>query len=214
LIPGVLLSTLSLVAAQQSTTSQEEQVKEAPGLPPRATPADYQFHAQAGTVTIAAEFTGHAVPSPQGPLSSEEHVVVEVALFGPPEARLRISAEDFSLRVNGKKNPLPSQPYGLVVKSVKDPEWEPPASASSKSKASIGGGGDQGDSKPAPVKIPIEVQRAMQQRVRKAALPEGDRALPQAGLIFFQYRGKAENIRSLELIYSGPAGQATVALQP
>lgn len=213
LIPGALLAALSPLAAQPSPAAQEEQAKEAPGLPPRATPADYQFHGQAGTVTIAAEFTGHAVPTEEGsPLSSEEYVVVEVALFGPPQARTRISATDFSLRVNGKKNLLPAQPYGLVVKSVKDPAWEPPASASSKSKTSIGGGGEQGESKPEPVKIPIEVQRAMQQRIQKATLPEGDRALPQAGLIYFQYRGKTQSLRSLELMYSGPAGQATISL--
>ena len=54
----------------------------------------------------------------------------------------------------------------------------------------------------------------MAQRVQKAALPEGDRSLPQAGLIFFEYRGKTQNIRSIELTYSGPDGKATLTLQP
>jgi hypothetical protein len=43
---------------------------------------------------------------------------------------------------------------------------------------------------------------------------EGDRALPQAGLLFFEYRGKTQGIRSLELIYNGSAGNASLALQP
>ena len=43
---------------------------------------------------------------------------------------------------------------------------------------------------------------------------EGERTLPQAGLIFFQYRGKTQSIHSIELIYAGPAGKATLALQP
>ena len=64
------------------------------------------------------------------------------------------------------------------------------------------------------MKIPIEVLRAMAQRVQKAALPEGDRTLPQAGLIFFQYRGKTQSIQSVELIYTGPAGTATLKLHP
>jgi len=188
-------------------------------MPPRAAPAEYQAQAQAGTVTVAAEFTGHSVSTGQGtPLSTEDYVVVEVGLFGAPEARLKLSASDFSLRVNGKKTPVPTQPYGLVVGSLKDPEWEPPA-APSKSKTSIGGGGGGGDpsdpnAPPAPVKIPIEVQRAMAQRVQKASLPEGDRGLPQAGLIFFPYRGKTQGIHSLELIYNGPEGKATLALRP
>jgi hypothetical protein len=53
----------------------------------------------------------------------------------------------------------------------------------------------------------------MQQNVQKAALPEGDRALPVAGVIFFPYRGKESGVHSVELIYTGPAGKATVALQ-
>ena len=87
---------------------------------------------------------------------------------------------------------------------------------SEKSKTSIGGGGQGGksDSPPAPVHMPIELERAMEQHVQKAALAEGDRALPQAGLIYFEYRGKTQNIHSLELIYTGPAGKATLTLQP
>jgi hypothetical protein len=109
----------------------------------------------------------------------------------------------------------------LVVGSLKDPEWVPPEPPPSKSKTSLGGGGgggrgDQGDSNapPAPVHIPIGVQRAMAQRVQKASLPEGDRALPLAGLIFFQYRGRTKSIRSIELVYAGAAGKATLTLQP
>ena len=209
---GVLLAA-GLYLYGQGTPAKDAQA-EAKGIPPRAAPTDYQARAQAGTVTIAAEFTGHAIPTAQGPLSSEDYVAVETALFGPPEARVKLSFEDFSLRINGKKTSLPSQPYGLVVGSVKDPEWEPPASAA-KSKTSIGGGGKGDDNAPpAPVKVPIELRRAMTQRVQKAALPEGDRTLPQAGLIFFQYRGKEQGIHSLELIYAGPAGKATLNLHP
>jgi hypothetical protein len=91
----------------------------APGIAPRATPADYQFHAQAGTLTVAAEFTGHAVGTPEGSLTSEEYVVVEAAIFGSAGARTTLSAGDFSLRLNGKK-PVPAQPYGLVVNTLRD----------------------------------------------------------------------------------------------
>lgn len=196
---------------------QKDIQPETRGIPPRAAPADYQAHAQAGTVTIAAEFTGHSLPTVEGPLTTEDYVAVEAALFGPAGAQLKISADNFSLRVNGKKTPLPSAPYGLIVSSLRDPQWEPPEELApkAKSKSSIGTGGQgQSDSNgpPAPVKIPIAVQRAMAQRVQKAALPEGDRALPQAGLIFFQYRGKEKNLQSVELLYDGPAGKATINL--
>ena len=211
---GILIAGIGPCLRGQNVPNKDAP-PEIKGIPPRAAPADYQSQAQAGTVTLAADFTGHSVPTPQGVLSAEDYVVIETALFGPPEARIALSSGDFSLRINGKKTPLPSQPYTLVAASVKDPEWEPPTPPQSKSKTSVGGGGrSESDGPPAPVPVPIGVRRALAQRVQKAALPEGDRALPVAGLIFFQYRGKAESIHSIELLYAGSAGKATLTLQP
>jgi hypothetical protein len=191
-------------------------VIESKGMPPRISPAEYQAHAQAGTVTIAAEFTRHAVGTPQGSLTTEDYLVVEVGFFGPAEARAKLAIGDFSLRINTKKSPLPGQPYGVVLSSLKDPEWEPPVKVEKKSSMSTGDSGGQGQSNdPPPVpKMTFPERRAMEQKVQKATLPEGDRALPVAGLIFFQYGGKTKGLKSVELIYNGPAGKATVALQP
>src|SRR5713226_1840770 len=91
---GVLITALCLYSQAQDTPSKEVQISEAKGLPPRAAPADYQAQAQAGGVTIAAEFKGHSVPTPQGTFSTEDFVVVETALFGPPEARAKLSNDD------------------------------------------------------------------------------------------------------------------------
>jgi hypothetical protein len=217
-LAAVLTATLCICGQEPATQSKDVKPKEAQGLPPRASPGEYQFQAKAGTVTIAGEFAGHAVSTAQGPLSTEDYVTVEVAFFGPPEARLQLSVDDFSLRLNGKKTVLRSQPYGLVLSSLKDPEWSPPEAAASgpKSKTGIstGGGGEKDSNSPPPVvHIPIQVQRAMAQRTQKAALASGDRALPQAGLLFFQYRGKTQNLSSIELMYSGPAGKATLTLR-
>ena len=213
---AVLATTLCLFAQEQPSQSKDARANEAQGLPPRLAPTDYQAQAKVGEVTIAAEFVGHSVPTEQGqPLSTEDYVVVETGLFGPPKARIQISQDDFSIRINGKKAPVSAQPYGLVLSSLKDPEWSPPEQAQTKSKTSFGTGGQGSSNDPPPVvHIPIEVQRAMAQRTQKASLPLGDRALPQAGLIFFPYRGKVEKISSLELIYSGSAGKATLTLQP
>jgi hypothetical protein len=216
--PVGLIAALSLCSQEPNPPNKEAQINEAKGMPARATPAEYQAQAKAGEVTIAAEFMGHAVPTPEATLSTDDYVVVEVGFFGPPEARTKLSSGDFSLRINGKKagKLLPSQPYALVFKSLKDPEWAPPVQEESKSKTTFGGvGRGSGDSgAPAPVHMPFELQRAMQLRVQRAALPEGDRALPVAGLIFFEHRGKTENLHSIELIYDGAAGKATLALQP
>ena len=70
---GILIAASGLFA--------QRPIPEIQGIPPRATPADYLSQVQAGAVTIAAEFTGHAFPTSPGPLNSEYYVGVEVALF-------------------------------------------------------------------------------------------------------------------------------------
>ena len=211
---GFLASTVLLTAQYLGAQIPTAPTGETKGTPPRATPADYQVHAQAGAITIAAEFAGHSVPTLENTYTTEDYVVVETAFFGGEQGRLKLSIEDFSLRINDKKSPLTSQPFGLVAKTLKDPEWQPPVQEKEKSKTSLNGGGG-GDSSPAPPpKMPIELRRAMDLKVQKAVLPEGDRALPVAGLIFFQYRGKTQNIHNMELVYSGPAGNANLTLQP
>jgi hypothetical protein len=209
-------------APAQDAQSKEAQGKEAlaqslnKGLPPRATPGDYYTHAQAGPITIAGEFRGHSVPNAQVILATEDFVVVEVGFFGAPDARLNLSSDAFSLKINGKK-PLTAQPYSTVFSTLKDPEWEPPVPVAPKSSTSLGsGGGGQNDpgATPAPPKVPFETQRGWNQRLTKAALPEGDRALPAAGLVFFKYHGKTDNIDSIELTYAGPAGKTVLKLHP
>ena len=212
------LAVLCLNAPAQEPAApdaaKDSPASELKGMPPRATPADYQAHTQAGTLTLAAEFMRHSVPTPEATYSTEDFVIVEAGLFGPPQARLTLSIGDFSLRINGKKVASPSQPYGLSFSSLKDPEWEPPSKPKA-DKPTLDAGGQKADDSFKPIiRMPIELKRTMQQRVQRASMPEGDRALPVAGLLFFEYRGKPESIRSLELIYAGPAGKATLALEP
>jgi hypothetical protein len=218
LIADVLITIPGLRAQKPDTPNEAQakdaQAKEALGMPARAAATEYQAHAQAGAISIGAEFMGHSVPTPQAIYSVDDYVVVETGFFGPPDARLMLSVQDFSIRVNGKKTTLPNQPYELSFHSLKDPEWEPPAVEKSKTSLNTGGGGGAGgnDAPPPPPKMPLDLRRAMELRVQRAALPEGERILPQAGLIFFEYRSK--NVKSIELIYDGPAGKATLTLQP
>jgi hypothetical protein len=220
---GTLLSLAFWAALCPLAQCQTEAKKEASapviatetkGMPPRAAPTDYQVQSKLGAVTLAADFDGHAVPTLEAAYSSEDYVVVELAFFGAPEARLKLSIEDFSLKVNDRKAPYTSQPFEYVARSLKDPEWQPPAEEQEKkSKTSLNGGGANDTSAPPP-KMPLELRRVMNLRVHKSVLPEGDRALPVAGLIFFQYHGKEQGIKSMELVYSGPAGTVSLPLHP
>lgn len=215
-IPGIGLFFAVVILSQ---AQQKPGPVISTGVPPRVAPSDYQAQGQAGAVTIAADFVGHSVPTPEATFTTEDYIVVETALFGKAGDHLTLAPDQFSLRINGKKSALPSLPFDVVLRSLKDPEWEEAQAAQKveKSKTSIngsGGGAGSQDPKPSPPKMPIELAHPMQQKVQKAALPEGDRPLPQAGLIFFQYGGRLKNLHSIELIYNGPAGQAQLNLQP
>ena len=200
-------------APKTDTQSLSAPADEAKGLPPRAAPTDYQAIAKAGNVTIAADFAGHSVPTADGAYSTDDYVAVEVGVFGPPDAKLRLSHGDFVLRINGKKDGQPSVPYEMVRSSLTDPEWSPPKDEN-KSKTTLGGAGGNANETPAPVHMPMDLRLPMEQHVRTAVMLQGERALPQAGLLFFEFHGKTKRIRSLELVYSGPAGKATLDLQP
>lgn len=217
---GAVTAIAAFCLFAQAPASDDASASATRGMPARATPADYQAHGNAGPLSVGAEFMQHQVPTPQGLLTTEDFVVVEAGLFGPPGTKTTISYQDFSLRINEKKNPQRSEPYAMVFKSLKDPEWEADNFVEQKqSKTSVGssgagGKGGGGGDPPPVVHVPIKLQREWEARATKAAFPEGDRALPQAGLLFFQYRGKASGIHSLELTYAGPAGKVTIALNP
>ena len=211
---GLLLAAFS--AFSQSPPSREAESAVAQGTGVRAAPTDYQAHAQAGKTTIAADYIGHYVPTPEKNLTTDVYVTVEAAVFGPAGARLTLSPSDFSLRINGKKTPLPAQAATVVATTVADPDWVPPGSEDEKKEKKEAGihsptGEEVPLSKPHP---PPEMVHAMALQVQRAAMPEGDRALPEAGLLYFEYRGRDKGVHSAELIYSGPAGQAALELQP
>lgn len=189
-------------------------------MAPRAAATDYYARGQAGAVTIAAEFLGHSIPTPQGILNTEDYVAVETAVFGAADAHATIALSDYSLRINGKKA-QPAQPFEVVAYSIKDPEWAPPPSPDKpKTSLNSGGGGGGGilggggDEKPTPPKMPPAEVVRMQQRVRKMLIPEGDRPLPQAGLVFFRYGGAAKGIYEVQLVYKGAAGKTTLDMHP
>ena len=189
--------------------------REMNGIPARTAPTEYQGQIKVGAVTLAADFTGHSVPTPESIFTTEDFVMCEVAFYGAPGTKLAMSLQDFSLRINGSKKLVPAIGDQFAFKSMKDPEWIPPTPPEkSKSGGISTGGGGQNDPPPVTPKMPIDVERKMEQKVLKAALPEGERALPAAGLIFFQYGGKVKGIRSLELVYTGAAGKAALPLQP
>ena len=197
----------------QNPPQEKPHPVEITGMPPRSAATDYAAHVQVGDFTLAAEFAGHNVPRPEDPLTTDDYVVVEVAVYGPNGVKLSLSPDQFSLQINDKK-PSPAVTFVVVASSLKDPEWVPPDQPKAKSKTSLGGGGGGQDPTPLPPKVPFELRRKMAQYIEVNSLPEGEHALPKAGLLFFPYRSKTQSIHSMELIYNGPAGKGKIALQP
>ena len=216
-VSRVLRNSLWLAALcvyAQDTPAPAVNPTDIPRMSPRGAPEDYQAHARVGRISIGAEFMRHAVPTPQAEFSTEDYVVVETGFFGAPGEKAQLNVQDFSIRINGKK-PVASEPFGMVLANLKDPSWQPPEAPKPKAGGlSTSGGGNSGDPPPAPPKMPMPLVHTMKLRVERAALPEGERTLPEAGLLFFPCRTLSEKIKSVELIYSGPAGKATFTLNP
>jgi hypothetical protein len=211
-----LLSTIALLHAQEAA--------------PRTKPVDYPVRAQLDAVTIAAEYLVHSIPTPQGTLIARDYLVVEVAFFGPYNSRLRMSPDNFSLRINGHGTPLVTGLPGMVAQSIQFPAEHP--SVTAVGSVSSGDGtvtvgprappsqfpGD-GNEKTAPGQPPsITIEREQQDtiaaRVQLASLPEGEKPLPRSGLVYFPFRGKIKNLHSLELLYDGAMGKTTLKLLP
>lgn len=202
----------------------------AQGTPPKTGPADYPAHIQLDSVTLAAEYLVHTLPAARGTLVANDYLVVETAFFGPSFSRLKMSPDQFTLRINGRGTPLSSEPPGLVAQSIKFPGVRPHLETAGSATGANGGtvsvgpsppqsrfpgdGNDRAPANQAPTVTEVDHENAVEIRVQNASLPEGENSLPRSGLLYFFYRGKTKNIHSLELFYDGPMGKTTLKLLP
>lgn len=199
------------------------------GTEPKTAPADYPVQVQMESVTLAAEYLVHSLPTPKGTLIANDYLVVEAAFFGPMYSRLKMSPDNFQLRINARGEPLTTDGPGMVSQSIKFPGGRPHLETTGS--VSAGDGtvsvgprppqsrfpGDGNDRLPAnqPATVSeVNQENAVEYRVQAASLPEGEHSLPRSGLLYFFYRGKTKNIRSLELFYNGPMGKASLKLLP
>lgn len=208
------------------------------GTTPKPQPGDYPAHAQPGQVALGAEYLVHSFFLRGQTFVTPDYLVVEVAVYPPKGEALAVSSGEFTLRLNGKKQVLFAQSPGFVAASLKYPDWE------RRGALEVSGGvGDTGvilgrperverfpgDPRPrqtrlpAPPKAPAPQDPSgldQQPPVRaeealvEAALPEGKAAGPVSGYLYFAYKGKIKSIRTLELLYDGPAGHAILRLVP
>ncbi len=207
----------------------------AQGTTPKAQPSDYPTHAALDSgFAVAAEYLVHSILTPAGFLIADDYLVVEVAFFGKGKSKLNIGAGNFAVRINNReKSSIAPDSPGTVAASIKYPDWTqkpgvtPSASAGAGNAGVVYGPasaprfpGDPTGGRPLPNPVPQTDpnvpakpgEAPIEERVQAAALDEGDRVTPASGLIFFPFRGRIKSIKSLELIYQGPAGTATLKL--
>ena len=200
------------------------------GTSPKASEQDYAAHVKLGHLSIGAEYLGHSFSSGREMFIAKDYLVLEVALFPAKGERLSVAASQFSLRVNGRKQVVGSQAPQFVAASLKDPELRSglhpvaalgPVVLGAPPPTERFPGDPNGRTAPPPPQLPTDDHGGAdkappvkpEELIIQAALPEGESRKPVSGFVYFPYRGKLGHIRSLELIYASPAGDATLSLQ-
>jgi hypothetical protein len=207
-----------------------------PRYEPRAKASDYAASlafGPDGAKSFAAESLAHSVPvSGGGMLFAENHLVIEVAIYGPPGKAESIAAEHFSLFMNGKKIPLLPDAPGSVAAGMRDSMWN--SSPNLEASGSVNGAGvilgrrrpqtgvpdiDATRRAPQPPRAPTGTGREpskapidIAEELDKVSLSRCDCKLPTGGLLYFPFRGKLKSIKSMVLHYTPPNGD-TVELK-
>ncbi|HEY3031744.1 MAG TPA: hypothetical protein VGJ68_16415 [Bradyrhizobium sp.] len=209
----------------------------AEGAEPKAKAADYPAHSAVGGLEIGAEYMVHSFSGHGQTFIAKDYLTVEVALYTRGADRLELSQGQFTLRLNGRKQMLLPQAPTFVAASLKYPDWE--YNRSAEVYAGAGNTGVTigrpptverfpGDPRPGQQRLPRPPQApepedrsgvdkqppAKAEDVAVAvALPEGDVKPPVSGYLYFAWKGKTTSIKSVELMYTGPAGAVTLKLQ-
>ncbi len=193
----------------------------------KASASEYPAHAKAGSVEIGAENWGHGLTTPHGSFAADDFIVVDVALFGSPNQTLLVASGHFSLRLNKSKKPvLPVNPE-FAAAMMKHPEWQQRpefVAGGGLGNADVMVGGRNPNRVPGGVSRPVppaedpqgmrrEPPPPLEEILAGASLASGEHRLPTNGYLFFPYRGKLSRLKSIELIYEGPAGSASLELR-
>lgn len=201
---------------------------------PKPKASDYPASGRAGEVEFGAENWGHGFVTLQGAYALDQYIAVEVAVYPARNKSVVISSGNFQLRLN-RKSRLLAQAPGLVAASLKYPDLDHQPRI--EGEAGMGDAGVilgrprqtsrfPGDPRaqtnplpppPSPGDRPGMPQKqeklTIDQILDRAALPSVEIGRPASGYLFFPYRGKMKSLKSIELLYEGPAGSASLTLR-
>ncbi len=201
------------------------------GLTPRPLPEDFPVHQNTVRLAIGAEFMVHSFGRDSERYVNEDYLTVEVGVYPANRNPILISAGQFTLRVNAKKEVLNSATPSLVASSLKYNDWEQRVQLDGQDgQGSIGRPSQSaprfpGDNRPNQGRLPAPPQVspdpalappthiAPSVLVKEVAIEEGEHKFPAGGYLYFPYRGKIKSIRSLDLIYNNGAESITLRLR-
>ncbi len=201
------------------------------GVEPRPKPEDFPVHQGTARLALGAEFMVHSFGRDSERYVNEDYLTVEVGVYPVNRNPVLISAGQFTLRVNGKKEAIISATPSLVASSLKYNDWEKRAQIDRQDGQGPIGSPTQsaprfpGDNRPNQGRLPTPPQvpsdpalappthAAPSVLVKEVALEEGEHKFPTGGYLYFPYGGKIKSIRSLDLVYNNGAESITLRLR-
>ncbi|MBI4903573.1 MAG: hypothetical protein HY820_08060 [Acidobacteria bacterium] len=188
---------------------------------------DWPVHVKFDVAEMGAEYLVHSVLWQGESLFLKDYLVVEVAFY-PHRARLPflLKQDDFTLRVNGKKQPLYPQLPAMVAEAAKHQYDIGPGGLDMSTPPVILGRGRTGpDGRPVPYPKPPRVPEqddksgvekkpklTPEEILTQASLYEGKLSEPVRGLLYFAFKAKPGSVKKVELVYSGGQAQVTIPL--
>jgi hypothetical protein len=196
-----------------------------PGTTPKAKADDYESHGRSQDVAIGAEYMIHSFSGQGETYIANDYLVVEVALYPPKDGKVDVKGNQFTLRINGKKQLLAPETAQMVAAKMQRPEWQ--MRPRLEAEGGLGNTGvilgrpvpsqtPGGQRSPNPIpRSPVpdnpnvnsEPRVAAHELAIQSALPEGEYRGPVSGFLYFPYKGRTSAIKSLELIYKEAALQ-------
>ncbi len=200
------------------------------GLEPRAKPEDYGAHARTADAAVGAELLGRYLPGDRTSHMTGDYVVVEVGFFPAVKGKpISLSSGHFRLRLNGKRD-LAAQSPGIVAGGLRNPQWD-----HGRGVTAAGGVGPavivmrperrqprfpgdpqvesrRGGEREPEIKDGDREPEAGDAALRRA-LPETPVDRPAAGLLYFAWNESLGKLKSIGLVYDGPAGKMVIALK-
>lgn len=186
---------------------------------------------------LRAEYMVHSVLFEEQNALVPDYLCIEVEFKPLKGETVMLAADHFHLRLNGKKQLVFAQTPQMVAAGLKYEDWE--RRPSLEAGGGMGNGSIilgrrpqterfPGDTREAQRRVPGGIPRAPEPENRsgqervvvrpedivvKAALPEGEIRAHAKGYLYFAHKGKVSKLNKVELLYSGPAGEAVLTLR-